>query len=147
MFKVQLRLMKDMEFRKMVTITLYARQQKRHRCIEQFFGLWERERVGWFGRMALKHVYYHIKNKPPVQVWCRIQDAWGWCTGMTQRDGMGREVGGAFMIGNTWRIHVDVWQNQYSIVKQNKVKLKKRERESRGGYTNVRKNRLQIKKN
>ena len=22
-----------------------------------------------------------------------IQDAWGWCTWMTQRDGMGREVG------------------------------------------------------
>ena len=21
-----------------------------------------------------------------------IQGAWGWCTGMTQRDGMGREV-------------------------------------------------------
>ena len=35
-----------MEFRKMVTITLYARQQKRHRCIEQSLGLWERERVG-----------------------------------------------------------------------------------------------------
>ena len=28
-----------MEFRKMVTITLSATQQKRHRCIEQFFGL------------------------------------------------------------------------------------------------------------
>ena len=28
-----------MEFRKMVTITLYVRQQKRHRCIEQSFGL------------------------------------------------------------------------------------------------------------
>ena len=28
-----------MEFRKMVTMTLYARQQKRHRCIEQSFGL------------------------------------------------------------------------------------------------------------
>ena len=28
-----------MEFRKVVTITLYARQQKRHRCIEQSFGL------------------------------------------------------------------------------------------------------------
>ena len=27
----------------MVTITLYERQQKRHRCIEQSFGLWERE--------------------------------------------------------------------------------------------------------
>ena len=28
-----------MEFSKMVTIALYARQQKRHRCIEQSFGL------------------------------------------------------------------------------------------------------------
>ena len=32
-----------MEFRKMVMMILYARQQKRHRCIEQSFGLWERE--------------------------------------------------------------------------------------------------------
>ena len=41
-------------------------------------------------------------------------------TGITQRDGMGREVGEGFRIGNTctpWRIHVDVWQNQYNIVK------------------------------
>ena len=30
-----------------------------------------------------------------------IQDAQGWCTGMTQRDGMGREVGGGFRMGNT----------------------------------------------
>ena len=56
-----------------------------------------------------------------------IQDAWGWCTGMTQRDVMGRQVGGGFMFGNAcipvW-IHVNVWQNQYSIVKQNKVKIK-----------------------
>ena len=28
-------------------------------------------------------------------------DAWGWCTGMTQRDGMGREEGGGFRMGNT----------------------------------------------
>ena len=35
-----------MEFRKMVMITLYARQQTRHRCIEQFFGLCGRGR-GW----------------------------------------------------------------------------------------------------
>ena len=25
----------------------------------------------------------------------------GWCTGMTLRDGMGREVGGRFRMGNT----------------------------------------------
>ena len=41
-----------MEFRKMVTITLYARQQKRHRCIEQSFGLFGRGQ-GWedFGEL------------------------------------------------------------------------------------------------
>jgi len=49
-----------------------------------------------------------------------IQDALGWCTGMTQRDGMGREVGGGFKWGthvHPWWIHVYVWQNQYNIVK------------------------------
>ena len=46
--------------------------------------------------MALKHVYYHLRNESPVYVGYRIQDAWGWCTGMTQRDDMGREVGGGF---------------------------------------------------
>ena len=32
-----------MEFRKMVTITLYVREQKRHKCVEQSWTLWERE--------------------------------------------------------------------------------------------------------
>ena len=35
-----------MEFREMLTIILYARQQKRHRCIEQSFGLYGRG-LGW----------------------------------------------------------------------------------------------------
>ena len=35
-----------MEFRKMVTMTLNVRQQKRQRCIEQTFGLCGRRR-GW----------------------------------------------------------------------------------------------------
>ena len=29
---------------------------------------WERERVGRFGRMAMKHVKYHVGNELPVQV-------------------------------------------------------------------------------
>ena len=28
-------------------------------------------------------------------------DTWGWFTGTTQRDGMGREEGGGFRMGNT----------------------------------------------
>jgi len=47
-----------------------------------------------------------------------IQDAWGWCTGMTQRDGMGREVGGGFRMGNKytpvagseWETSIHPWQ-------------------------------------
>ena len=66
-----------------------------------FWTLWERARVGWYGRMALKLVNYHMWNESPVQVWCMIQDARGWCTGMTQRDGMGRELEGGFRMGNT----------------------------------------------
>ena len=43
---------------------------------------------------GLKYVKYHVWNELPVQVRCTILDAWGWCTGTTQRDGMGREEGG-----------------------------------------------------
>jgi len=52
--------------------------------------------------------------------------AWGWCTGTTQRDGMAREMGwrGKWEGGSGWGthvylwwIHVDVWKNQYNIVK------------------------------
>ena len=38
----------------------------------------------------------------------RIISARGWCTGMTQRNGMGREVRGGFRIGNTCAPMVDL---------------------------------------
>ena len=51
-----------MEFRKMVTITLSvyetAKETLMYRTV--LWTLWERERVGRFGRMALKHVKYHV---------------------------------------------------------------------------------------
>jgi len=46
-------------------------------------------------------VDFNLKLIEPVWVGCRIQEAWGWCTGMTQRDGMGRDVGGGFRMENT----------------------------------------------
>ena len=38
---------------------------------------------------------YNIMYESPVQVRCTVLDAWGWCTGMTQREGKGgrREEG------------------------------------------------------
>ena len=57
-----------------------------------------------------------------------ILDPWGWCTGMTQREGRGgrrQEGSGWGTRVYLWRIHVDIWQNQYNIVKlKNKIKLK-----------------------
>ena len=102
----------------MVTITLYARQQKRHRCIEQSFGLCERGEGGmiWGNGMETCIISYKKQIASPGL----IQDAWVWCTGMTRRDGTGREVGGGSGWGTRvrlWQIHVDVWQNQYNIVK------------------------------
>ena len=45
-----------MEFRKMVTITLYETAKKTLMYRPVLWTLWERERVGRFGRMASKHV-------------------------------------------------------------------------------------------
>ena len=50
---------------------------------------------------AIETCKYHVWNELPVQVRGTILDAWGWCTGTTQRDGMGREEGGGFRMGNT----------------------------------------------
>ena len=52
-----------MEFRKMVMITLYARQQKRHRCIEQSFGLCGREGGGMIWENSLKTCIISYKKR------------------------------------------------------------------------------------
>ena len=83
-------------------------------CGTVLWTLLERERVGRFGRMTLKHVKYHVRNDMPVQVRCTILDAWGWCTGTTQRDGRGRrreEGSGWGTHVYLWWIHFDIWQN------------------------------------
>ena len=75
---------------------------------------------GMIWEMALKHVYYHVRNEVPVYVRYRIQDAWGWCMGMIQRDDMGWRWEGDSGLGaciHPWWIHVNVWQNQYSTIK------------------------------
>ena len=78
--------------------------------VEVFWTLWEKARVGWFETIALKHVYYHLWKRSPVQVRCMRQGAQGWCTGMTQRDGVGREVRGRVRMENTWTPMADSWR-------------------------------------
>ena len=42
--------------------------------------------------------------------WMHETSAQGWCTGKTQRDGMGREKGGAIWMGNTCKSVADSCQ-------------------------------------
>ena len=110
-----------MEFRKMVTITLYAKQKKRHRCIEQTFGLCGR-RQGWMFRansIETSSILSRVKQITSPG-WMHETSARGWCTGKTQRDGVGREVGGGSEWGthvNPWLIHVNVWQKPLQYCK------------------------------
>ena len=58
-----------------------------------------------------------------------ILDAWGWCNETTPRDGMGKEEGGGFRMGNTCIPVADSFRYmakpiQYCKVK-NKIKIKK----------------------
>ena len=50
-----------------------------------------------------------------------ILDAWGWCTGTTQRDGMGREKGGGFRMGNTCIPVADSFQYLAKLIQYCKV--------------------------
>ena len=42
--------------------------------------------------------------------WMHETSARGWCTGMTQKDGMGREEEGVFRMGNTRKSMADSCQ-------------------------------------
>ena len=78
-----------------------------------FWTLWEKARVGWSKRIALKQVYYQVWNRSPAQIGCMRQvlraGALGRPRGMGWRgrwewgSGWGTHV-------NPWLIHVNVWQ-------------------------------------
>ena len=128
-----------MEFRKMVTITLHAKQKKRHRYTEQTFGLWEKARVGCFERTASKHIYYLGWNRSPAQVGCMRQVLRAGALGRPRGIGWrGRWEGGSGWGThvNLWLIHVNVWQKplQYcKVISLQLIKIngKKKEKEKK----------------
>ena len=110
-----------MEFRKMVTITLYVRQQKRHRCIEQSFRLCGRGEGGMIWENDIETCIISYKKR--IASLGSMQDTG--CLGLVHWDDPKRMVWGGRWEwgsgwgthGHPWRIHVDVWQKQYNIVK------------------------------
>ena len=55
-----------------------------------FWTLWEKVRVGWSERIALKQVYYQGWNRSPAQVGCMRQGLVHW----EDPEGSGGEGGG-----------------------------------------------------
>ena len=80
------------------------------------------EEGGMIGENGIETSILSCKSRSPVHVRRRIQHAWGWCTGMTQRDVMGREVEGGFMFGNACTPVVDSCQCMAKPIQYCKVK-------------------------
>ena len=64
-----------MEFRKMLTITLYAKQKKRHRCTEQTLDSVGEGEGGMFRENSMYIIYSETDHRPR---W----DAWDKCSGL-----------------------------------------------------------------
>ena len=77
----------------MVTITLYAKQKKRHRCIEQTFGLCGRRRVWDVSREQHQNMYIiwgETDHQPRLDAWDKCSDLVHW----EDPEGLGGEGGG-----------------------------------------------------
>ena len=85
-----------------------------------FWILWEKVRVGWSERIALKHVYYQMWNTSPAQVGCMRQVLGAGALGRPRRSGWrGRREGGLGWGAhvNPWLIQVNVWQKPLQYCK------------------------------
>ena len=127
-----------MEFRKIVMITLYAEQKKRHRCIEQNFGLYGKRRGWMIWENSIETcilLYIEIDHQSRFDAWDRVLSAgalgWPWGMGWGGRwegfSGWGTHV-------NPWLIHVNVWQKPlqyYKIISLQLIKINEKEKELR----------------
>ena len=97
---------KKMEFRKLIMTILQTRQQKRHRYEEQTFGLCGR-RQGW-NDIREEHWNMNV-TICKVDDQCKF-DAWSralrsQCSGTSQKDRVGKEVGGGVQDGGHMFTH------------------------------------------
>ena len=82
--------------------------------------LWEKARVGWFERIALKHVYYHMWNRSQsmFDAWDRVLRAvaLGWPWGMGW-GGRWEGQDGEHMYTHSWLMWM-YGKNHHNIIKQ-----------------------------
>ena len=75
---------------------------------------------------AVYNIIYEMSHQSRfnARYWMLRAGALGWPRGMVW-GGRREEVSGWGTHVYLWHIHFDIWQNQYNIVKLNKIKLKK----------------------
>ncbi|CAI9179314.1 unnamed protein product [Rangifer tarandus platyrhynchus] len=98
-----------MEFRKMVTITLYAKQKKRLKYRTDLWTLGEGE-GGMFQENSIETRILSRVKQITSPGWVHETSARAWCTGKTQRDRVEREVGGGTGMGNTCKSMANSFQ-------------------------------------
>ena len=100
----------------MVMITLYAKHKKRHRCTEQTLGLYGRRR-GWDAvrEQHWNKILSRVKQATSPD-WMHETSVQGWCTGKTQRDGMGNTC-------KSMLFHVNIWQKPLQYCKAISLQL------------------------
>ena len=89
---------------------LYAKQKKGHRCTEQILDSVGEGEDGMFWENSIETSILSRMKQITSPGWMHETSAQGWCTGKTQRDGMGREVGGELGMGNTCKSMADSCQ-------------------------------------
>ena len=103
-------------------ITLYEEQKKKTQIYRTFFlTLWEKARVGYFKRTALKPVYYLGWKRSPAQVGCMRQALGPGALGKPRGNGWRGRWEGVLEWGthvSPWVFHFNVWQNPPQIKKK-----------------------------
>ena len=95
----------------MLMITLYAKQKKRHRCIEQSFRLCGRGEGGMFQENSIKTCILSRVKRSPAQVGC-MRQVLG--PGALERP---RGIGwrGRWQGGSGWGTHVNPWLFHFNV--------------------------------
>ena len=94
----------------MVTITLYAKQKKRYRCIEQTLDSVGEDEGGMFQENSIETCILSRVKQTTSPGWMPETSALAWCTGKTQRDRIEREMGGEIGMENTCKSMADSCQ-------------------------------------
>ena len=77
----------------MVTISLYEKQKKTHRCTEETWDSVGEGEGGMFRESSIETCVLLSVKQITSLCWMHETSAWGSCTGKTQRDQVEREVG------------------------------------------------------